>query len=105
MRRPIGKVTDPLILLQTFDWIFANFMIVALVALTARPTATKKALFEEKAARSAAEAARQITEQSLQASEEAKAALMQDLQSAQASITATTEKLISKSSDLDFAVI
>jgi hypothetical protein len=55
-------------------------------------------LFEEKATRLA-------TDQSLQASDVAKAALAQDLQSVQASLTATMKKLISKSSALDFAVI
>jgi hypothetical protein len=47
----------------------------------------------------------QVVDQSLRASDEAKAALSQDLQSAQASLTATTEKLISKSSALDFMMI
>jgi hypothetical protein len=55
-------------------------------------------LSEEKAARLA-------TDQSLQASDVAKAALAQDLQSVQASLTATMKKLISKSSALDFVVI
>jgi hypothetical protein len=47
----------------------------------------------------------QVVDQSLRASDEAKAALSQDLQSAQASLTATIEKLISKSSALDFMMI
>jgi hypothetical protein len=42
--------------------LFTNFMIFALVALTAKVVAAHKALSEEKAARSAAEVARQITE-------------------------------------------
>jgi hypothetical protein len=41
----------------------------------------------------------------LQASEEARAALMKDLQSVKASLTATMEKLASKSSALDFVVV
>jgi hypothetical protein len=49
--------------------------------------------------------ARQVVDQSLWAFEEAKAALAHDLQSAQASLTATIEKLISKSSMLDLVLI
>jgi hypothetical protein len=49
--------------------------------------------------------ARQVVDQSLWAFEEAKAALSHDLQSTQASLTATTEKLISKSSMLDLVLI
>jgi hypothetical protein len=69
-------------------------------------------LSEEKAAGSVvdwslveAKVAQLIVDQSLRASEEAKVALARDLQFAQASLTATIEKLISKSSALDFAVI
>jgi hypothetical protein len=80
-------------------------MIFVLVALTAQLAAAEKALFEEKAARMVVEAARQIVEQSLWTSEEANTALMQDLHSVQASLTFTAEKLTSKSSTLDFAVI
>jgi hypothetical protein len=47
----------------------------------------------------------QVADQSLWASEEAKAALAVDLQSTLASLTGTTEKLISKSSALDFVLI
>jgi predicted nucleic acid-binding Zn-ribbon protein len=49
--------------------------------------------------------ARQVVDQSLRAFEEAKASLAHDLQSAQASLTATTEKLIFKSSALNFVLI
>jgi hypothetical protein len=49
--------------------------------------------------------ARQVADQSPWASKEAKAALAHDLQSAQASLIAITEKSISKSSALDFALI
>jgi hypothetical protein len=80
-------------------------MIFAHVALIARLAAAEKVLWEEKATRSIAEATRQITEHSLLASEEANIALTQDLQSVQASLTATIEKLTPKSSALDFAGI
>jgi hypothetical protein len=78
-------------------------MIFALVALTARLAVDEKAMSEEKVAvdekvmseekatQSVVEAAQQIAELSVQASEEAKAALMQDLQFVQTSPTATTK--------------
>jgi hypothetical protein len=69
-------------------------------------------LSEEKAAGSVvdwslvvAKVAQLIVDQALRASEEANVALAWDLQFAKASLTATIEKLISKSSALDFAVI
>jgi hypothetical protein len=81
-------------------------------ALTVELVTMKRALSEEKASRSAADrslveekAARQIIEQSLQTSDEAKANLVQDLESVQVSLTATTNKLASKSSTLDIAMI
>jgi ribonucleotide reductase alpha subunit len=96
---------------------FANSINFVLVALIAELEATKKAfseetaLAEEKATqlivdRSFAEenAARQLADQYLWASEEAKAALPQDLLSVQASLTATLGKLASMSSALDFVV-
>jgi hypothetical protein len=80
--------------------------------LTAQLATTQKALFEEKASRSAADrslaeekATEQTTEQSLQISDEARANLAWDLESVQASLTTTTSKLVSKSSALDTAVI
>jgi hypothetical protein len=100
------------LLLQSSNLIFANLMISALVALTAQLEAAEKVLSKEKAGRLATDqslametATRQVNDQSLSASEEAKNALAQDLQSAQASLIATTEKLTSKSSALDFVVI
>jgi ribonucleotide reductase alpha subunit len=97
---------------------FANSINFVLVALTAELEATKKAFSEEKTAlaeekatqlivdRSFAEenATRQLADQYLWASEEAKAALPQDLISVQASLTATMGKLASMSSALDFVV-
>jgi hypothetical protein len=90
----------------------ANLIIYALVAPTARLEAVEKALSEEKVARLAADrtsaeekTARQVADQSPWASKEAKAALVHDLQSAQASLIAITEKSISKSSALDFVLI
>jgi hypothetical protein len=87
-------------------------MISAFVVLTARLEAAEKALSEEKAARLAADrslaeekVAQQIADQSRWSSEEAKAALMQGLLSAQASVTTITKKLAAKSSALDFTVI
>jgi hypothetical protein len=50
-------------------------------------------------------AVRQTAEQSLQTSDEARANLARELKSVQASLTATTNKLTSKSSALDTAVI
>jgi chromosome segregation ATPase len=47
----------------------------------------------------------QTAEQSLQTSDEARANLEWDLESVQASLTATTNKLVAKSSTLDFAVV
>jgi hypothetical protein len=72
----------------------------------------RKALFEEKAARSVAhralaeeKAAQQAAEQSLLSSNEVNTLLIKELDSNWASLTATTEKLSSKSSALDHAVI
>jgi hypothetical protein len=82
------------------------------VALTAELAAMRKALFEEKAARSTADrtlaeekAAQQTVEQSLQSSDKAKVLLEQELESNQASLTATSDKLSSKSTALDTAMI
>jgi hypothetical protein len=89
------------------------------VALTTALTAARKVLSEEKVARSAADrarsaanwalaeekTARQVVDQSLQSSNEANALLAQELESTRASLTATTDKLSSKSSALDHAVI
>jgi hypothetical protein len=87
-------------------------MISAFVVLTARLEAAEKALSEEKAARLAADrslaeekVAQQIADQSRWSSEEAKAALMQGLLSAQASVTTIAKKLAATSSALDFTVI
>jgi chromosome segregation ATPase len=72
----------------------------------------KKALSKEKAARSAADqalaeekATRQTVEQSFLSSNEANTLLARELDSTRASLNATTEKLSSKSSTLDYAVI
>jgi hypothetical protein len=80
--------------------------------LTAELVIMKIALSEEKASRSTADrplveekATHQNTEQSLSTSDEARANLERDLESVQASLTATTSKLANKSSALDFAVI
>jgi hypothetical protein len=64
--------------------------------------AAKKALSEEKAEENAA---RQTIEQSLQSSNDAKVDLAWVLESTQASLTGTYDKLTSKSSALDIAVI
>jgi chromosome segregation ATPase len=72
----------------------------------------KKALSEEKAARSAADwalveekAAQQTDEQSLLSSNEVNTLLAKELDSTRTSLTATTDKLSSKSSALDHSVI
>jgi hypothetical protein len=78
-------------------------MISTLVTLTAQLEVAEKALSKEKDARLAAnrflaeeKAARQIANQPRWAFEEATVALTYDLLSAQASITATMEKLAAK---------
>jgi hypothetical protein len=80
--------------------------------LTTELVTSRKALFEEKATRLAADrflakekAAQQVTDQSLLSSNEANALLARELESTLASLTATTDKLSSKSSALDHAVI
>jgi exonuclease VII large subunit len=92
--------------------LFADILILVFWALTARLEAAEKALSEERAAQLAAAQSLaeekptwQITDQSSRSYQEANAALNWDLQSAQASITVTMEKLSSKSSALDLAVI
>jgi hypothetical protein len=72
----------------------------------------RKTLSEEKAARSAADqalaeekAAQHSAEQSLQSSNEANALLAKELDSTRASLTATTDKLSSKSAALDHSMI
>jgi chromosome segregation ATPase len=72
----------------------------------------KKALSNEKVAQSVADwafaeekATRQSIEQSLLSSNEANTLLTRELDSTQASLTATTDKLSSKSYALDHAVI
>jgi hypothetical protein len=74
--------------------------------------AAQKALLDEKSARLGVEnslaeekAARQVTEQSLQQSQDVNATLALELENAQTSLTATRDKLDSKSKDLDFQVI
>jgi chromosome segregation ATPase len=80
--------------------------------LTTELAATRKALSEEKAAWSAADralaeeqAAWQVTDQSLLSSNEANTLLARELESTRASLTATTDKLSSKSFALDHAMI
>jgi chromosome segregation ATPase len=70
--------------------------------------AVRKALSEEKAvnwALAEEKAARQAINQSLLSSNEANALLARELESTQASLTATTDKLSSNSSALDTTVI
>jgi chromosome segregation ATPase len=83
-----------------------------MISLATQLATVKKALSEGQAARSAAnrslaedKAARQTVEQSLQGSNDAKANLARDLESAQASLTATTDKLATKSHAQDQVVI
>jgi chromosome segregation ATPase len=80
--------------------------------LTTELAATRKALSEEKVAWSAADralaeeqAAWQVTDQSLLSSNEANTLLARELESTRASLTATTDKLSSKSFALDHAMI
>jgi hypothetical protein len=82
------------------------------VVLTALLAAAQKVLSEEKASRSAADrslaqenTAWQITKQPLQTSVHYRANLARNLELVQASFTATTSRLTSKSSALDTAVI
>jgi chromosome segregation ATPase len=74
--------------------------------------AVQKALLDEKSVRLGAEnslakakAARQAAEQSLQQSKDVNATLALELENAQTSLTATRDKLDSKSKALDFQVI
>jgi peptidyl-tRNA hydrolase len=87
-------------------------MILLFVALTTQLAAAKEALTQEKIARSAADrfvskgkAARQVADQALQASNDAKAKLAQELETTYTSLTATRDKLAIKSTALDNAVI
>jgi chromosome segregation ATPase len=80
--------------------------------LTTELAATRKALSEEKVVWSAADralaeeqAAWQVTDQSLLSSNEANTLLARELESTRASLTATTDKLSSKSFALDHAMI
>jgi hypothetical protein len=105
------KVTNPLSLLQDICSL-ADFLILLLVALVVHLEAAEKVLSEERASRLATnqylaeeKAARQLADRSAWSYQKANATLNQDLQSAQASVTATMEKLSSKSSALDFVVI
>jgi hypothetical protein len=93
------------------DWegTLSSFIAFGFAAFTAE---LKKAMSKEKAARSVADralaeekAARQAAEQSLLSSNEANTLLAKGLDSTQASLTTTTDKLSSKSSALDHAVI
>jgi hypothetical protein len=105
------KVTNPLSLLQDICSL-ADFLILLLVALAVHLEAAEKVMSEERASRLATnqylaeeKAARQLADRSAWSYQKANATLNQDLQSAQASVTATMEKLSSKSSALDFVVI
>jgi hypothetical protein len=105
------KVTNPLSLLQDICSL-ADFLILLLVALAVHLEAPEKVLSEERASRLATnqylaeeKAARQLADRSAWSYQKANATLNQDLQSAQASVTATMEKLSSKSLALDFVVI
>jgi chromosome segregation ATPase len=82
------------------------------VALTTELATARKAMFEEKAARSAIDralpekkAAQRAVNQSLLSSNKANALLSLELEFTQVSLTATTDKLSSKSSALNTAVI
>jgi hypothetical protein len=104
-------ITNPLSLLQDI-YSFTDLLILVLVALAAHLEATEKALSEGRAARLATDQSLaeekvvwQIADQALRSSQEANATLNWDLQSTQASVTATMEKLSSKSSALDLAMI
>jgi hypothetical protein len=68
------------------------------IALTTQLVTTQESLAKEKTARSAAE-------QALQNSNDAKAKLTQEQESTKASLTATLDKLTSKSAALDVTVI
>jgi septal ring factor EnvC (AmiA/AmiB activator) len=77
---------------------FVDFIHLTCITLTTKLETVEKALAEERVAR-------QVVDQALQASQETGDALTQDLQSAQASITATREKLSSKSVALNELVV
>jgi hypothetical protein len=80
--------------------------------LIAQLVTANKALYEEKVPRSTIDrslaeekAARQTAEQSFRAADEGKANFVWNLESAEASLTTTTNKLASKSSTPDHAVV
>jgi transcriptional regulator with GAF, ATPase, and Fis domain len=80
--------------------------------LTAQLAAAQKALSKEKSAWSAADRslaeekpARQAVKQALKSSDDAKAKQAQELETTQASLTATHDKLTVKSTALDTQVI
>jgi hypothetical protein len=104
---------------SSLQFFFLTLPCFGFVALTTELVAARKALSEEKGdwsttdrARSATDralaeekAARQALDRSLLSSTEANALLARELESTQASLTATSNKLSSKSSALDHAVI
>jgi hypothetical protein len=82
------------------------------VALTTQLVTSQKALSKEKSTRSVVDqslaeekTARHVAEQALKSSNDAKAELAQELETTQASLTATCDKLIAKSTALDTQVI
>jgi DNA repair exonuclease SbcCD ATPase subunit len=80
--------------------------------LTTQLVTSQKALSKEKSTRSVVDqslaeekTARHVAEQALKSSNDAKAELAQELETTQASLTATCDKLIAKSTALDTQVI
>jgi hypothetical protein len=97
---------------SSLQFFFLTLPCFGFVAWTTELVAAGKALSEEKGAWSTTDralakekAARQAVDRSLLSSTEANALLARELESTQASLTATSNKLSSKSSALDHAVI
>jgi DNA repair exonuclease SbcCD ATPase subunit len=112
MLKPIEKVPIFPLLSQASDPFCWFHDLLCTVALTTQLAVAQEALSKEKTAwsvvdRSLAEekTTHHATEQALQNSNDAKAELTQELESTKASLTATHDKLTSKSAALDVAVI
>jgi hypothetical protein len=112
MLKPVGKVPIFPLLPQASDSFCWFHDLLCTIALTTQLAAVQEVLSKEKttrlyADRSLAEekTAWRAAEQALQNSNDAKAELTQELESTKAYLTATHDKLTSKSVALDVAVI
>jgi chromosome segregation ATPase len=108
MLKPIGKAPIFPLFPQASDPFCWFHDILCTVALTTQLATTQEALAKEKTARSIFSWGKTVchaVEQALQNSNDAKAELTQELESTKASLTATHDKLTSKSAGLDVVAI